>query len=153
MASKRLIKELEQYSRDPSPAVSRLETVDDDLTHLTADLRGPEGTAYEGGTWTLSISIPASYPNTPPEMHLQTPICHANVSFKSGEICLDLLKTTWTPAYGIVSTLEAVQQLLSAGGEPDSPLNIDVAVLLREGDTVAAESLVRFYTGVFAMRR
>ncbi|KAK0253056.1 hypothetical protein LTR91_021923 [Friedmanniomyces endolithicus] len=151
MASKRLIKELEQYSRDPSPAVSRLEAVHDDLTHLTADLRGPAGTAYEGGTWTLTISTPPSYPNTPPEMHFQTPICHANVSFKTGEICLDLLKTSWTPAYGIVSTLEAVQQLLSAGGEPDSPLNIDIAVLLREGDTVAAESLVRFYTGMYAM--
>lgn len=48
MASKRLIKELEQYSRDLSPAVSRLEAVGDDLTHLTADLRGSEGTAYEG---------------------------------------------------------------------------------------------------------
>ncbi|KAK1076943.1 hypothetical protein LTR33_008508 [Friedmanniomyces endolithicus] len=153
MASKRLIKELEQYSRDLSPAVSRLEAVGDDLTHLTADLRGSEGTAYEGGTWTLSISIPPSYPNTPPEIHFQTPICHANVSFKTGEICLDLLKTSWTPAYGIVSTLEAVQQLLSAGGEPDSPLNIDVAVLLREGDSVAAESLVRFYTRMYAMGR
>ncbi|KAK0333914.1 hypothetical protein LTR91_022963 [Friedmanniomyces endolithicus] len=118
-----------------------------------SDLRGSEGTAYEGGTWTLSISIPPSYPNTPPEIHFQTPICHANVSFKTGEICLDLLKTSWTPAYGIVSTLEAVQQLLSAGGEPDSPLNIDVAVLLREGDSVAAESLVRFYTRMYAMGR
>ncbi|TKA83066.1 hypothetical protein B0A55_00922 [Friedmanniomyces simplex] len=151
MASKRLIKELEQYSRDPSPAVPRLEAVGDDLTHLTADLRGPDGTAYEGGQWTLSVSVPPSYPNTPPEIHFQTPICHANVNFKTGEICLDLLKTSWTPAYGIVSTLEAVQQLLSAGGEPDSPLNIDIAVLLREGDLVAAEGLVRFYTRMYAM--
>ena len=52
-----------------------------------------------------------------------------------------------------MSTLEAVQQLLSAGGEPDSPLNLDLARLLREGDLVGAEALVRFYTGVFAMGR
>ncbi|KAK3110480.1 hypothetical protein LTR53_015185 [Teratosphaeriaceae sp. CCFEE 6253] len=152
MASKRLIKELEQYAKDSSPAVLRLDTVGGDLTLLSADLRGPEGTAYEGGVWTLSISVPPTYPNTPPEIHFKTPICHANVSFKTGEICLDLLMTSWTPAYGIVSTLEAVQQLLNAGGEPDSPLNLDIAVLLREGDLVAAESLVRFYTKLYAMR-
>ncbi|KAK5702973.1 hypothetical protein LTR97_003919 [Elasticomyces elasticus] len=151
MAAKRLIKELEQYSRDPSQAIPHLETVEGDLTHLTAVLRGPEGTAYEGGLWTLSVSIPSSYPNTPPELHFKTPICHPNVNFKTGEICLDLLKTSWTPAYGIVSTLEAVHQLLTAGGEPDSPLNLDIAVLLRDGDLVAAESLVRFYTRMYAM--
>ena len=49
MAAKRLIKELEQYSKVPSPAVTHLEPIsDDDLTRLTAGLRGPDGTAYEG---------------------------------------------------------------------------------------------------------
>jgi peroxin-4 len=66
---------------------------------------------------------------------------------------LDLLKSAWTPAYGIVKTLEAVQQLMSAGGEPDSPLNIDVAKLLRAGDLVGAEALVRFYTQMLAVGR
>ena len=106
-----------------------------------------------GGRWELSLSIPPTYPNTPPTIHFATPICHPNISFTTGEICLDLLKTTWTPAYGIVSTLEAVQQLLSAGGEPDSPLNIDLAKLIRDGDLVGAEGLVRFYTGLYAMGR
>lgn len=49
MASKRLIKELDAFNRDPSPALSLLEPInDDDLFNLTAVLRGPEGTAYEG---------------------------------------------------------------------------------------------------------
>jgi peroxin-4 len=49
MAAKRLIKELDQYNKDPSPALLRLEpTSDDDIFHLTAVLRGPDGTAYEG---------------------------------------------------------------------------------------------------------
>jgi len=152
MASKRLIKELEQYAKSSSPAVSRLEPVGDDLTQLTADLLGPAGTPYSGGLWNLTIAVPPTYPNTPPSIQFRTPICHANVSFTTGEICLDLLKTTWTPAYGIVSTMEAIQQLLTEGGEPDSPLNIDLAVLLREGDRVAADGLVRFYTGIYAMR-
>jgi len=49
MASKRLIKELDAYQKDPSPVVARLEpTSDDDILHLTAVLQGPDGTAYEG---------------------------------------------------------------------------------------------------------
>ena len=43
--------------------------------------------------------------------------------------------------------------MLSAGGEPDSPLNIDIARLLRDGDLIGAEGLVRLYTGMFAMDR
>lgn len=172
MASKRLIKELEAFNRDPSPALISLEPVnDEDLFHLRAVLKGPEDTAYEGtlcslvlcchvsanavagGLFTLSISVPSNYPSSPPEVRFETPCCHANVNFKTGEICLDLLKTSWTPAYGIVSTLEAVQQLLSAGGEPDSPLNIDLAKLLRNGDLLGAEGLVRLYTRIYAMGR
>ncbi|KAM0691122.1 hypothetical protein Q7P36_009893 [Cladosporium allicinum] len=152
MASKRLIKELDQYNKDPSPAVTLLEpTSDDDLFHLTAVLRGPDGTAYEGGIFTLHLSIPSTYPNSPPTITFKTPCCHPNVNFTTGEICLDLLKTSWTPAYGMVSSLEAVQQLLSAGGEADSPLNLDIAKLIREGDLVGAEALVRLYTRMYAM--
>lgn len=47
--------------------------------------------------------------------------------------------------YSIKQTLEAVQQLLTSA-EPDSPLNIDAAQLLRQGDQVGYEALVRFYT-------
>ena len=97
--------------------------------------------------------VPPNYPASPPEIKFETPCCHPNVNFKTGEICLDLLKGSWTPTYGIVSTLEAVQQLLSAGGEPDSPLNLDIARLLREGDLVGAEALIRFYTRLYAMTR
>lgn len=66
---------------------------------------------------------------------------------------MDLLKSAWTPAYGLVSTLEAIQQLLSAGGDAESPLNLDLARLVRDGDLVGAEGLVRFYTGMYAVPR
>ncbi len=47
---------------------------------------------------------------------------------------------------GIVGALESVVRLL---GEPgvDSPLNVDVAGLLRQGDTVGARGLVGFGGG------
>jgi peroxin-4 len=66
---------------------------------------------------------------------------------QTGEICLDLLKDRWTPAYTIEKTLEAIWGLLQeGGGEVDSPLNVDLAALMRQGDAVGAAGLVRYWT-------
>lgn len=122
-------------------------------SHLPRSLQTHLLTTLPGGRFDLSISIPPNYPSSPPTLTFLTPTIHPNVSFSTGEICLDLLKTSWTPAYGVVSTLEAVQQLMASGGEADSPLNLDVARLVREGDLVGVESLVRWGTGRWAMGR
>ena len=47
--------------------------------------------------------------------------------------------------YTISSTLTAIQQLLD-DPTPDSPLNIDIANLYREDDTLGAEALIRYWT-------
>jgi peroxin-4 len=73
-----------------------------------------------------------------------TPIVHANIALDSGEICLDLLKDAWTPAYGVLETVRAVRTLLGYP-ETDSPLNVDVAALLRDGDAVGARRLVELW--------
>ncbi|KAF1999950.1 UBC-like protein [Amniculicola lignicola CBS 123094] len=144
--TKRLLHELQKYQSDPNDALLELGPVnDDELLEWRAVMQGVPGTAYEGGLWALTIHIPPTYPLAPPTIRFVTPICHPNVDFRTGEICLDLLKDAWTPAYTITSTLTAVHQLLTSA-EPDSPLNVDVAVLMREGDYVGAESLMRFYT-------
>ena len=53
-----------------------------------------------------------------------TRIFHPNIHFKSGEVCLDILKTAWTPAWTIQSVCRAIIALLS-NPEADSPLNCD----------------------------
>lgn len=66
------------------------------------------------------------------------------MKFETGEICLDVLGENWTPILGVVGALESVARLL---GEPgtDSPLNVDAAALVRDGDAVGARGLVGFY--------
>ena len=86
--------------------------------------------------------IPRTYEEDEPQTYQQ-----ANIT-QTGEICLDLLNKAWSAAYTIAQTLTAVHQLLSDAA-PDSPLNVDVAALLRSGDRVGAESLVRFYVREF----
>lgn len=62
----------------------------------------------------------------------------------TGEICLDTLKEAWSPAQTISAALTSVQQLMGSG-EADSPLNVDVAGLMRLGDKLGVESLCRWY--------
>lgn len=64
-------------------------------------------------------------------------------------MCLDVLKSQWTPAWTISSACTAVQVMLS-DPEPDSPLNIDAANLARSGDKMAYEDLIRYYTAIYA---
>ena len=59
---------------------------------------------------------------------------------------MDLLGKEWTPVLGIVGALEAVGRLLGEGGV-DSPLNVEVAALERQGDRVGTRSLVGWWTG------
>ena len=71
---------------------------------------------------------------------------HPNIAVDTGEICLDLLKDAWTPTYTILESVRAVRTLL-AYPEVDSPLNVDAAVLLREGDALGMRRLVEFWCG------
>ncbi|KAK2733080.1 hypothetical protein FQN55_003781 [Onygenales sp. PD_40] len=146
-ATKRLIRELNEYARNPNEALLHLGPVSEtDLLRWEAVLKGVPGTPYEGGLWRLHITIPPEYPNRPPTIAFTTRICHPNVSFTTGEICLTLLTSEhWSPAYTLSTTLSAIQQLLT-DPRPESPLNVDVAVLMKNGDLLGWESLVRFYT-------
>jgi peroxin-4 len=47
--------------------------------------------------------------------------------------------------FTITSTMTSIHQLLTSA-EPDSPLNVDIAQLMRLEDYVGAEALIRFYT-------
>lgn len=147
---KRLTNEIGDLRTNPNDAVLHLGPSNDtDLFSWEAVLKGPRDltSPYAGGLWLLSISIPPTYPHTPPKIRFVTPICHPNIHFQTGEICLTLLTSEhWAPSYTLSSTMSAIQQLLSDPGL-DSPLNVDVANLYREDDAVGAEGLIRYWTG------
>jgi hypothetical protein len=52
----------------------------EDLTHLKGSFKGPPGTPYEGGTYTIDVRIPGEYPFRPPIMRFDTKVWHPNVS-------------------------------------------------------------------------
>ncbi|KAK4150357.1 putative ubiquitin protein [Chaetomidium leptoderma] len=148
-AMRRLMKELDTWIQTESAGeqgIERLGPVNDDgLLSWEAVINGREvGQGYDNGRWLLRITIPPSYPLHPPAIVFATPVVHANVSLQTGEICLDLLKDAWTPAYSVLECVRAVRLLLGNPGV-DSPLNVDVAALLRDGDALGARRLVELW--------
>ena len=99
-----------------------------------------------------AAATPAQHaaPLLPPVSH-KCPSPLGALPRQTGEICLDILKTAWSPAWTLQSVCRAILSLL-AHAAPDSPLNCDAGNLLRAGDVVGYNSMARCYTVEYASR-
>jgi len=129
----RLNNEWSLLKKEPIPNVTAGPINEKDLTKWFATIHGPEGTPYEGGVFNLEIEFIKEYPYKPPKLIFKTPIFHPNIS-PHGAICLDILKTEWTPALNISKVLLSLCSLL-ADPNPNDPLVLDVAELYKENKT------------------
>lgn len=142
-------REQQKEAKNPDADV-QLFPIDGNLNNWRAIVMGPVDTPFEGGHFELDIVVPSSYPLMPPAIRFNTKLFHPNVHPKTGEICLDILKNAWSPAWTLQSTCRAIIVLLS-DAEPESPLNCDAGNLLRAGDKRGFRSVARMYTLLYAM--
>jgi ubiquitin-protein ligase len=98
------------------------------VNNFTIILRGPSDTPYEGGKFKLRIVIPLEYPMKPPVITFVSAIKHVNVRGQS--ICLDILKSNWSPALMLYKVLLSLSFLL-ATPNPDDPLDPEMASLFK----------------------
>jgi ubiquitin-conjugating enzyme E2 D/E len=100
---------------------------EDDPTKWQVLFFGPSDTGYENGIFKLHIKFADKYPFEPPLCKFLTKMYHPNISL-NGDICLDILKSNWSPA---LSTAKLVLSIISLLTDPNpaSPLNGDAAQL------------------------
>ena len=148
MARNRLLRELKEIQKSIEQDID-LSMAGDTIEDWQAFILGPVGSPYEGGKFELSIKCSTNYPLSPPMITFKTPIFHPNIHFHSGEICLDILKSEWSPAWSLQAACRAIISLLSHHNA-DSPLNCDAGNLIRCGDLRGFRSLAKLYTLEFA---
>lgn len=78
--TRRITKEIADIHADRHSQITVDPISEDDLTRLKGSFPGPPGTAYEGGTFKVDITIPTEYPFRPPVMKFDTRVWHPNIS-------------------------------------------------------------------------
>ncbi|AMD19838.1 HCL313Cp [Eremothecium sinecaudum] len=134
-------KQLESY-----PSIISLQPRDDmsDIQNWQAQFYGPPNTPFENHIFTLLITVPDSYPHDPPLCKFPPKhVCHPNIKWSTGEICLDLLKhESWSPLYNLLEVVMAISTLLAEPGV-ESPLDVDLAIIYAS-DRRAYDALIKY---------
>ena len=119
---KRLAGDLKNLKKKPIEGIIAGPIDENDLTKWKGRVEGAKGTPFEGGYFHFKIDIPENYPFEPPEVKMITKVYHANINYKTGNICVNILKKdNWTSTNSIQSVLLSLQGLLTKPN-PDSPL-------------------------------
>lgn len=133
-ASRRILVETKNLSKDPPPGISASPD-ENNCRYFHVIMSGPNGSPYEGGLFKLELFLPENYPLYPPNVRFLTKIYHPNID-KLGRICLDILKDQWSPALQIRTVLLSIQALLGSPN-PDDPLANDVATTWKTNEAEA----------------
>jgi ubiquitin-conjugating enzyme E2 D/E len=147
MSLKRITAELKDLRNDP-PSSCSAGPIGEDLFAWEGCIFGPEDSPFHGGVFKLSIQFPVDYPFRPPHVKFLTKIYHPNIN-SVGLICLDILKTQWSPALTISKVLLSITSLLT-DPNPDDPFVPDIANLYKQ-DRAAYEERARNYTMQYAI--
>ncbi|KAL5367596.1 putative ubiquitin-conjugating enzyme E2 [Cryptosporidium parvum] len=146
----RLIIELKDSSRNKDTDI-RLIPSENDLMYWDGEIVGPDETPYEGFVFKIEIIVSPQYPILPPSVKFVTPIFHPNVNFFTGEVCIDVIKDNWTPAWTLHAVCRAIISIL-CDPNPNSPLNCDAGNILRCGDKKGFNNMARMYSLEYASK-
>jgi len=141
MSLKRIQNELKDLRKDP-PACCTAGPKGEDLFYWEGYIFGPEESPYAGGIFNLVIQFPVDYPFRPPHVHFTTKIYHPNIN-AAGLICLDILKTQWSPALTISKVLLSITSLLT-DPNPEDPLVPEIANLYKRDRAAYNENALRY---------
>jgi len=117
-----------------------------DITSWIASITGPPDSPYEGGKFYLQVDFTEDYPFKPPIIQFKTKVYHCNID-NDGKICLDILKSAWSPALSMTKVFLSIQSLLG-DPNPEDPLDKVVANLYisnREQHDEVARSWTKKY--------
>lgn len=126
---RQISRELCELTQNPLEGI-RVVFNEDDITNVQADIDGPSGTPYFGGSFRVRLILGKNFPTSPPKGFFVTKIFHPNVG-RNGEICVNTLKKDWNQDLGLKHILLTIKCLLIVPN-PESALNEEAGKMLLE---------------------
>jgi len=124
MTLKRIKREIKDLQQEDMGDI-RLSPSEQSMLQWDGSIPGPSGSPYEGGVFEFILALPHDYPFTAPNITFKTQIYHMNIS-QTGHICLDILKTAWSPALSLFKVILSLSSLLT-DPNPNDPLVTSIA--------------------------
>ncbi|XP_003745550.1 NEDD8-conjugating enzyme UBE2F [Galendromus occidentalis] len=105
----------------------------DSLHKFHVYIRPTEG-YWRGGRFEFEVSVPEDYNMSPPKVRCKTIVWHPNIRYRSGSVCLSLLRKSalddgmgWTPTRSLKDIVLGLDGLFGDLVNFDDPLNLDAA--------------------------
>ena len=119
----------------------------EDIRYIHLVITGPSDTPYENGKFNFSVYFTKRYPHVPPLCKCNTKIYHPNID-SLGRICLNILKSDWSPAIHLKTLALSLIGLLESPNT-DDPLDAKVAEHFKL-NRQEAENKAKEYTEKYA---
>ncbi|KAJ1972676.1 ubiquitin conjugating enzyme Ubc7/UbcP3 [Dimargaris verticillata] len=137
-ALKRLMTEYKELTINAPEGITAGPISEDNFFEWEALIAGPDGTPYEGGIFSATITFPKDYPLNPPEMRFTCPIFHPNGEDPN---MYESSSERWSPVQSVEKILLSVISMIAEPND-ESGANIDACKLWRE-DRDAFNRIVR----------
>lgn len=126
---KRLTRELRECMQEPSPYF-RVWPMDESFLVWEGTIHNIPTAEHHGKKYSLTITCSENHPFKPPTVRFNSKVKCENI-LRNGDVCMDILYTTWSPAITINKLMLSVTSLLT-----DSPVtgldNKEVNTYLQE---------------------
>lgn len=117
----RIQKELKEFMQNPPPNLKV--KVGSNIRVWIVEMKGAEGSIYEGESFRLRVAFPPAYPTVPPSVYfLPPPPLHEHV-YTNGDICLSLLGKGWQPQMTAQSIAVSILSILSSAQSKSLPMD------------------------------
>lgn len=112
------------------------------IKHYNGWLNGPLDSPYEDGEFEFDLILNEEHPFKPPKFKFVTKVYHPNID-NSGKVCLDILKSQWSPALTVSKVLNSVRSLLN-DPNPDDPLRPEASALFKENRDAYLKKVAKY---------
>ncbi|XP_017037773.1 ubiquitin-conjugating enzyme E2 H [Drosophila kikkawai] len=137
MAGRRLLRDVNRLLASGYHIVA-----DENMANLNVRFEGPLGSIYQGGVWTVNLSMPLEYPLKAPRVRFVTKILHPNIEFTSGLVCLNAFKQAWSASYDLVNIFDTFLPQLLRHPNPHDPLNHRAAAIMKHSEQLFREHVM-----------